>query len=49
MIQFCQQLGFTLAEIRQLVTPPNGRNGKQEWRDLVDRKLLEVDGAIARA
>ena len=49
MIRFCQQLGFTLAEIRQLATPPDGKNGKQEWRDLVDRKLLEVDSAIEQA
>ena len=49
MIRFCQQLGFTLAEIRRLVTPSNGRNGKQEWRDLVDVKLVEVDDAIAQA
>ena len=49
MIRFCQQLGFTLAEIRHLLTPPNGRNGKQEWRALVDRKLIEVDGAISQA
>lgn len=49
MIRFCQQLGFTLAEIRTLATPPNGRAGKQEWRDLVDTKLAEVDDAIERA
>lgn len=49
MIRFCQQLGFTLAEIRQLVTPPNGTSGKQKWRGLVDRKLVEVDRAIEQA
>ena len=49
MIRFCQQLGFTLAEIRELATPKRGRNGKQEWRDLVDRKLTEVDRAIEQA
>ena len=49
MIRFCQQLGFTLAEIRQLAMPPNGKGGKEEWRELVDSKLVEVDRAIEQA
>ncbi len=49
LIRFCQDLGFTLAEIRQLLTPPNGRRAKQRWRELVDEKLAEVDDVIARA
>ena len=49
LIRFCQDLGFSLAEIRQLLTPPQGKTAKQRWRELVDEKLAEVDNVIARA
>ena len=49
LIRFCQQLGFSLAEIRQLLTQPNGKSGRQRWRDLVDDKLEELETVIARA
>lgn len=49
LIGFAQQLGFSLAEIRQLLTPPTGKTGKQRWRELVDGKLEELEAVIARA
>lgn len=49
LIGFCQQLGFSLAEIRQLVTPPKGKTAKQRWRELVDDKLVEIETTIAQA
>ena len=48
VIRFCQQLGFSLREIRALLTPPRGKRQKQRWRDLVDDKLQELDGVVAR-
>lgn len=49
VIQFCQRLGFSLAEIRQLLTPPRGKTQRQRWRELVDDKVEELNAAIARA
>jgi len=49
VIQFCQQLGFTLAEIRLLLTAPRGAKQKERWRGLVDAKVGELDEAITRA
>jgi MerR family transcriptional regulator, redox-sensitive transcriptional activator SoxR len=49
LIRFCQQLGFSLAEIRELVTPPNGQTAKDRWRRLVDDKLGELETAITQA
>ena len=49
LIRFCQRLGFTLAEIRQLLTPAEAAAAKQRWRELVDAKLEEIEGVIARA
>lgn len=49
LIGFCQRLGFTLAEIRQLLTPAKGQAAKERWRELVDDKLDELEAAIARA
>ena len=49
LIGFCRELGFTLAEIRRLLTPAKGRTGKERWRELVDDKLEELDAVIARA
>jgi len=48
VIQFCQRLGFTLGEIRELLTPPRGRAQKERWRGFVDAKLDELDAAAAR-
>ena len=49
LIRFCQQLGFSLAEIRELLAPPSGKTGKQRWRELVDDKLAELEAVIERA
>jgi MerR family redox-sensitive transcriptional activator SoxR len=49
VIRFCQQLGFSLGEIRELLTPPRGKRQKQRWRELVDDKLEELDAVVARA
>lgn len=48
VIQFCQQLGFTLAEIRLLLTEPRGVKQKERWRGFVDAKVDELDEAVAR-
>jgi MerR family redox-sensitive transcriptional activator SoxR len=48
VIQFCQQLGFTLAEIRLLLTEPRGARQKERWRGFVDAKVDELDEAMAR-
>lgn len=49
VIRFCQALGFSLAEIRAVLEPPRGKAQKQRWRALVDGKLAELGGVIARA
>lgn len=49
LIRFCQEVGFSLAEIRRLLSGPQGRSGKQRWREVVDGKLLEVERTIHRA
>lgn len=49
LIRFCQQLGFGLSEIRQLLTSPKGKRAKQRWRELVDDKIAQTETAIARA
>ena len=48
VIQFCQQLGFTLAEIRLLLTEPRGAKQKERWREFVDAKVGELDEAMTR-
>jgi MerR family redox-sensitive transcriptional activator SoxR len=48
MIQFCQQLGFTLAEIHLLLTEPRGAKQKERWRGFVDAKVSELDETVAR-
>ena len=45
VIQFCRRLGFTLAEIRDLLADTD----KRRWRRFVDAKLEEIDQAIAEA
>lgn len=49
LIRFCQGLGFSLAEIRTILAPPRGRAQKQRWRELVDAKVSELSGVVARA
>ena len=50
LIALAREAGFTIAEIRRLVsgfrpgTPPAAR-----WRELATRKLAEVDAIVARA
>ena len=48
-IRLCQQLGFNLAEIRELLTPPRGVSAKRRWRQLVETKMKELDDAVAHA
>jgi len=48
VIRFCQQLDFTLDEIRVLLTEPRGRGQKERWRALVDEKVAELDDTLAR-
>jgi DNA-binding transcriptional MerR regulator len=45
VIQFCRRLGFTLAEIRDLLVDTN----KRRWRSFVDAKLAEVERTIVEA
>jgi DNA-binding transcriptional MerR regulator len=45
VIQFCRQLGFTLAEIRDLLADAN----KRRCRRFVDLKLEELEATIAQA
>jgi MerR family transcriptional regulator, redox-sensitive transcriptional activator SoxR len=49
LIRFCQRVGFSLAEVRELLAAPGGRRGKARWRELVDAKLTEVDALIEQA
>jgi MerR family redox-sensitive transcriptional activator SoxR len=48
VIGFCQDLGFTLSEVRELLREPRGTAQKLRWRELVDRKLAELDEAGKR-
>jgi DNA-binding transcriptional MerR regulator len=48
-VRFCQRVGFSLEEIRELLGPGAGKRSKQRWRDLVDTKLAEVDALIRQA
>ena len=48
VIRFCQELGFTLAEIKLLLTEPRGARQKDRWRRLVDAKLAELDETATR-
>jgi DNA-binding transcriptional MerR regulator len=49
LIRFCQRVGFSLAEVRELFTSTGGRRAKERWRELVDAKLTEVDALIKQA
>jgi MerR family transcriptional regulator, redox-sensitive transcriptional activator SoxR len=48
VIRFCQALGFSLAEVRELLTPPRGSAQKERWRGLVDAKVEELDAVLKR-
>ena len=48
VIRFAQALGFSLAEIRRLLTDPRGRTQKLRWRELVDAKLDELEATASR-
>ena len=48
-VRFCQQLGFSLADVRLLLTEPTDAAARHRWRSLVDAKLRELDLAVARA
>ncbi len=44
MVQLARDAGFTLAEIRQLVT----EFGQNRWRRLAERKLAEIQATAER-
>ena len=48
VIRFCQELGFTLAEIKALLTEPRGVRQKERWRTFVDEKVAELDATAAQ-
>jgi len=49
LVRFCQRLGFSLSDIRRILTDPTSRRPKQLWRELVDAKLGEIDRLISSA
>ena len=49
LIRFCQQVGFSLAEVSALLTPPTRKQTKEKWRELVDAKVTQIDALIAQA
>lgn len=49
VIRFCRALGFSLDEIRTLLSEPRTTRKRTQWRTLVDGKLAELDESIARA
>ena len=49
LIRFCQQVGFTLSEVGELLTPPTAKGTKEKWRELVDNKVAQLDELIAQA
>jgi len=48
VIRFCQDLGFTLEEIRLLLSEPRGAQQKERWRGFVDAKMSELDQALGQ-
>ncbi|HTO86993.1 MAG TPA: MerR family transcriptional regulator [Thermoanaerobaculia bacterium] len=44
VVQLAKETGFTLAEIRRLLT----EFGEQRWRRLADRKLAEIRATVER-
>ena len=49
LIRFCQQVGFSLAEVGALLTPPTAKQTKERWRELVDSKVTQLDALIDHA
>lgn len=50
LIALAREAGFTMAEIRRLVTGfTPGTRPEARWRELATRKLAEVDAMVARA
>jgi MerR family redox-sensitive transcriptional activator SoxR len=49
LIRFCQAVGFSLAEVRELLAPPTARRARETWRRLVDSKLTELSALIDHA
>jgi MerR family redox-sensitive transcriptional activator SoxR len=50
LIRMAQEAGFTIDEIRTLVTGfPDGTPASTRWQALARRKLSEVEAQIARA
>jgi len=48
-VMLMKPLGFSLDEIRTLLSEPRSTRKRDQWRGLVDAKLAELDDAIARA
>jgi MerR family redox-sensitive transcriptional activator SoxR len=48
VIRFCQDLGFTLDEIRLLLSEPRGARQKERWRGFVDAKMSDLDQALSQ-
>jgi DNA-binding transcriptional MerR regulator len=48
VIQFCRDLGFSLAEIRLLLSEPRGARQRERWREFVDAKVGELDQVVTR-
>ena len=46
LIKMSQRAGFTLAEIRELLSSETGRGATQQWRAFAERKLPDIDRAI---
>jgi DNA-binding transcriptional MerR regulator len=46
-ILFLRDVGFTLSEIKRMVSRRS--SAPRRWRDLADRKLVELDRTIAKA
>jgi MerR family redox-sensitive transcriptional activator SoxR len=49
LVRFCQRLGFSLSDVRRILTDPSGGRPKALWRQLVDAKLAEINGLITSA
>ena len=47
VIALCQEVGFTITEIGELLGHRKG--GRERWRRLAERKLAEIDAHIEKA
>jgi DNA-binding transcriptional MerR regulator len=45
-LRFCQRVGFSLDELRELVAAPSCAGEEERWRQLVDAKIARVDAVI---